>query len=210
MTLHGGANDPPLSTNAFSPVESSRSRLERLREWEKELNDEQEQLRWRQEELEREMAQCGTARRRVRDVHRCIFEDEGGDRPHVFARASQNIATTAMLLRAMPEPSTLEGRQAHEELRALLDHAAVQQAESSASRQRGRETSRATTTVVHDREASVQPDDHQAEVRAPLAREHLGGDVRHALNVRRREEERARREYRPRCGGQYDSDEDGA
>jgi hypothetical protein len=39
----------------------------------------------------------------------------------------------------MPEPSTPEGRQAHEELCALLECVAVQQAESSVSRWRGPE-----------------------------------------------------------------------
>jgi hypothetical protein len=40
----------------------------------------------------------------------------------------------AILLRTMPKPSTLEGRQAHKELRAVLERAVVQQAESFASR----------------------------------------------------------------------------
>jgi hypothetical protein len=34
----------------------------------------------------------------------------------------------------MPEPLTLEGPQAHEELRVLLERVVVQQAKSSASR----------------------------------------------------------------------------
>ena len=41
-----------------------------------------------------------------------------------------------MLVRAMPEPSTTEGRWVRGELRDLLDTTAVQQAESSVSRQR--------------------------------------------------------------------------
>jgi hypothetical protein len=74
------------------------------------------------------------ARRRAHDVHRRICDDDGGDHPPLFARASQNIVVIAILLRMMPEPSTPEGRQAHEELHALLEHATVQQAKSSVSR----------------------------------------------------------------------------
>jgi hypothetical protein len=42
-----------------------------------------------------------------------------------------------MLLRNMPEPSTPEAYRAHDEIRGLLEAAAMQQAESSASRRRG-------------------------------------------------------------------------
>jgi hypothetical protein len=77
------------------------------------------------------------ARRRARDVHRCICDNDGGEHPPVFTRASQNVAAATILLRTMPEASTLEGRQAHGELRVLLKCVAVQQAESSASRGMG-------------------------------------------------------------------------
>jgi hypothetical protein len=43
----------------------------------------------------------------------------------------------AMLLRNMQEPSNPEAHQAHDEIRGLLEAAAMQQAESSASRRRG-------------------------------------------------------------------------
>jgi hypothetical protein len=39
---------------------------------------------------------------------------------------SQNVAAVAILLQTMPEPMTPEGQQAHKELRALLERAAVQ------------------------------------------------------------------------------------
>jgi hypothetical protein len=73
------------------------------------------------------------ARHRAHDVHRHICDDDDGDHPPLFAQASQNVVAIAILLRMMPEPSTPEGRQAHKELCALLEHAAVQQAESSMS-----------------------------------------------------------------------------
>jgi hypothetical protein len=49
-------------------------------------------------------------------------------------RASQKLIAAATLLRAMPAPSTPEARDLHREVRTLIEQAAVQQAESSASR----------------------------------------------------------------------------
>ena len=81
-------------------------------------------------------------------MHRRINNDEGSEQPPIFNHASQNIAATAMLVRALPEPSTTEGRLVRGELRDLLETAAVQQAESSAS-QRREDTSKQPS--VHDR-----------------------------------------------------------
>jgi hypothetical protein len=67
----------------------------------------------------------GVARRKARDAYRRINNDEGGEQPPPFARASQNVAATAILLRTMPAPSTAEGRQVHDELRGLLEGVAV-------------------------------------------------------------------------------------
>jgi hypothetical protein len=58
------------------------------------------------------------------------------DAPPLFKRASQNVATTAMLLRGCPEVVTSEERQVRQQLKILLKAAAAQQAESSTSRQR--------------------------------------------------------------------------
>jgi hypothetical protein len=49
-------------------------------------------------------------------------------------RASQKLIATTTLLRAMPVPSTPEARNLHREAQALIEQAAMQQAESSASR----------------------------------------------------------------------------
>jgi len=53
-----------------------------------------------------------------------------------------------MLVRAMPEPSTMEGRRVRGELRDLLETTAVQQAKSSVSRRRENISKRPS---VHDR-----------------------------------------------------------
>jgi hypothetical protein len=49
-------------------------------------------------------------------------------------RASQKLITAATLLRPMLAPSMPEARNLHREAQALIEQAAVQQAESSASR----------------------------------------------------------------------------
>jgi hypothetical protein len=64
-------------------------------------------------------------------MNRRIVEDDDG-LPR-FTRASQNIAAVTALLRGLPEPTTPEGHQAQREIYKLLEHAVVQQAESSAS-----------------------------------------------------------------------------
>jgi tyrosyl-tRNA synthetase len=113
--------------------------LEQIRELQDRLDEEQENLRLLQQTLEQECAACahgGGARERARDVNRRIIEDRAVE-PPVFGRASQNVVTAAMLLRNMPEPSNPEARRARDEIRGLLETAAMQQAESSASRRRG-------------------------------------------------------------------------
>jgi hypothetical protein len=110
--------------------------LEQIRELQDRLNEERENLCLLQQTFEHERAACAHgrgARERARDINRCIIEDQAGE-PLVFGRASQNIVAAAMLLCNMPEPSKPEARKAHDEIRGLLEAAAMQQAESSTSR----------------------------------------------------------------------------
>ena len=58
--------------------------------------------------------------------------DRGNDPPQ-FARANQNIAAVAMLLRGLPKPNDPQEQAIHQNFWALVETAAVQQAESSAS-----------------------------------------------------------------------------
>ena len=76
---------------------------------------------------------------------------------------------TAMLVSAMPEPSTMEGRRVRGELRDLLETAAVQQAESSTSRWLGAASDLPSAPHRQDKEASVCPEPTQAPTinRAP-------------------------------------------
>ena len=122
----------------------------------------------------------------------------------------------AMLLRTMPEPSTLEGRRVHGELRDLLETAAVQQAESSASRWHGGASNLPAAPPRQDREASVRPEPARAPIahRVPLLLDRLGnrceaqGDHEVVSRRRRHDNEGPARGYHPHQGGRYDSEED--
>jgi hypothetical protein len=78
-------------------------------------------------------APSGEARHLAQDVQHRIADDARARLPPASSGVGQNLAAAAMLLRAMPEPSTTEGRHIQEELRNLLQDAAVRRAESSAS-----------------------------------------------------------------------------
>jgi hypothetical protein len=55
------------------------------------------------------------------------------DAPLLFRLASQNLTAAAMLLRGCPEAAASEERRVRQQLKALLEAAVEQQAESSAS-----------------------------------------------------------------------------
>ena len=132
-------------------------------------------------------------------MHHHINNDEWSEQPPIFNRASQNVVAAAMLVRAMPEPSTTEGRRVRGELRDLLETDVVQQAESSASRRR-EDTSKRPS--VHDR------------LKAPSVHDRLS-DRReaqddHDVVSRRRchDDDGPAQGYHPHRGGRYDSGED--
>ena len=52
--------------------------------------------------------------------------DDGVENQPALNKASQKITAAAILLRAMPEPSTPKGRNLRREAQALLDDAAMQ------------------------------------------------------------------------------------
>jgi hypothetical protein len=110
-----------------------------------------------------------------------------------------------MLLRKMHEPSTTEGRRVQDELKGLLENAAVQQAESSASRRQGCPSEHHAKPSRHVREASVHTE-HTGD-KTPAVLNRLG-NKQHRRDRRARLEERVHRGYHPRRGGRYDSEED--
>jgi hypothetical protein len=82
--------------------------------------------------------EASTRGERVRELckqaHEHINTDFDVDNPSTPPRVSQKLIAAATLLRAMPSPSTPEVRNLHREAQALIEQAAAQQAESSASR----------------------------------------------------------------------------
>ena len=145
--------------------------------------------------------------------------DGGEESPPALNRASQKITVAAILLRAMPEPSTPEGRNLRKEAQALLEDAAVQQAESSVSRMR---LTRAGVAAQQDREVSVHtptaggtkaPMVHD-RVMLPPAKERLRGTRDNAYDgyacniLNQKKKDDAVHVYHPQHGGRYDSKED--
>lgn len=65
-----------------------------------------------------------------------ITADDDANGPATLTRTSQKLVVAVALLRAMPEPSTPEGRNLRIEAQMLVEQAAVQHAESSAPRMR--------------------------------------------------------------------------
>jgi hypothetical protein len=160
------------------------------------------------------------ARELGRQARDRINADFNVDNPDTPPRASQKLIVATTLLRAMPAPSTPEAWNLHREAQALIEQAAVQQAESSASRIRQQGSARddggaqGPKPSVHAGGAAERP----ANPGRTLAKERLldtrgqarDGDTRNIINARRTSnaEARAAAGYHPRRGGRYDSGED--
>jgi hypothetical protein len=74
------------------------------------------------------------ARELGKQVRDCINADFNIDNPDAPPWASQKLIAAATLLRAMPAPSTSEARNLQREAQALVEQAAIQQAEILVSR----------------------------------------------------------------------------
>jgi hypothetical protein len=149
-------------------------------------------------------APAGEARNLAQDVQHRIADDARARLSPASSGVGQNLAAAAILLRAMSEPSTTEGRCIQGELRNLLEDAAVRRAESSASQRQGYPPEHRAVTSRLMREASV----HTGRTRnsAPVAPGCLGNE--HRRDRRAHLDEKVHRGYHPRRGGRYDSGED--
>jgi RNA 3'-terminal phosphate cyclase len=134
-------------------------------------------------------AHAGEARHRARDVQRRIIDGARARLPPASSGVDQNLAAAAILLRAMPEPSTTERRRIQGELKNLLEDAAVRRAESFASRRQGCPPEHRATTSRLMQEASV----HTGRTRdgTPAAPDCLGNEQHH-LDRRARLDKRVR------------------
>jgi hypothetical protein len=190
------------------PVGGQDTQLEQIREMQDKLDEEAGQLVQLRQNIEQEWAGralAGEAPHQARDVQRRIADDARARLPPASSGVSQNLAAAAILLRAMPEPSTTEGRRIQRELKNLLEDAAVRRAESSASRRQGYPPEHRAATSRFMREASV----HTGRTRdaTPAAPGRLGNE-HHRRDRRTRLDEKVRRGYHPRRGGRNDSEED--
>jgi hypothetical protein len=182
--------------------------LEQFRKMQAKLDEEAGRLVQLRQNIEQEWAGralAGGVPHRARDVQRRIVDDARAGLPPAFSGVGQNLAVAAMLLRAMLEPSTIEGRRIQGELKGLLENAAVRRAESSASRRQGCPSEHRATSSRLMWEASVLTG--RTWDRTPTAPDRLG-DEHHRRDRRARLEEKVRRGYHPRRGGHYDSEED--
>jgi hypothetical protein len=190
------------------PAGGQDTQLERFREMQAKLDEEAGRLVQLRQNIEQEWAGralAGGAPYRARDVQRRIIDDARAGLPPAFSGVGQNLAVAVMLLQAMPEPSTTEGRRILGELKGLLENAAVRRAESSASQRQGCPSEHHTTSSRLMRDASVRTG--RTRDGTPAAPDHLG-DEHHRRDRRARLEEKVRRGYHPRRGGRYDSEED--
>jgi hypothetical protein len=142
-------------------------------------------------------APAGEARHLPQDVQHRIADDARARLPPASSGVGQNLAAAAILLRAMPEPSTTEERRIQVEVKNLLEDVAVRRTESSASRRQGYPPEHRAATSRFIREASV----HTGRTRntAPAAPGRLGNEHRRR-DRRAHLDEKVRRGYHPRHG----------
>jgi hypothetical protein len=142
------------------------------------------------------------ARKLGKQARERINVDFDVDNPNTPPRASQKLVSVVTLLRAMPAPSTPEARNLHHEAQALIEQAAIQQAESSASRIH-HQGSAWDDWGVQDPEASDAYRRRGRAARQPTAHAGQGADPRHArVSPRRRH---AQRHQRPADGQRGDA-----
>jgi hypothetical protein len=179
--------DPPRPTSRVDilrelvvvplPARGQDAQLEQIRDVQARLDEEAGQLVQLWQNIGQEWAgraPAGEARHLAQDVRHRITDDARARLPPASSGVGQNLAAAAILLRAMPEPSTTKGQRIQGELKNLLEDAAVRQAESSASRRQGYPPEHRAATSRFMREASV----HTGRTRdtAPAAPGRLGNE----------------------------------
>jgi hypothetical protein len=190
------------------PAAGQDTQLEQIREMQARLDEGAGTLEQFRRNIGQEWADrapAGEARHLPQGIQHRIADDVRARPPPASSGVGQNLAAAAILLRAMLEPSTTEGRHIQGELKNLLEDVAVRWAESSASRRQGYPSEHRAATSRFMREASV----HTGRTRntAPASPGRLGNEHHHR-NRRAHLDEKVRRGYHPRRGGRNDSGED--
>jgi hypothetical protein len=213
-----GPSAPPTSPARGA---DNNAQLAQARELEAKLAEEYRAVRLLRATIAREASARGERARELgRQARDCVNADFDVNNPNTPPRASQKLIAAATLLRAMPAPSTPEAQNLHREAQALIEQAAVQQDESSASRIRHRGSARddggtqGLEASVHASGATGQPAN---QGRTPIRERILDtrgqaqdDDARNVINARRtgNTKTRALVGYHPRRGGCYDSRKD--
>jgi hypothetical protein len=127
---------PHLAAGPSAPAGADAdAQLAQARELEAKLAKEYRTVRLLRAPMAGEASARGERARELgRQARERINADVNVDNPDMPPRASQKLVAAATLLRAMPAPLTPEARNLQCEVQALIEQAAVQQAESSASR----------------------------------------------------------------------------
>jgi hypothetical protein len=166
------------------PAGGQDTQLEKIREMQARLDEKAGQHVQLRQNIGQEWAgraPAGEARHLAQDVQHRIADDARARLPPASSGVGQNLAAAAILLRAMPEPSTTEGRRIQGELKNLLEDAAVRWAKSSATRRQGYPPEYRAVTSRFMREASVHTErTRDASPAAPgrLGNEHHRRDCR--------------------------------
>jgi hypothetical protein len=216
--LAAGPSAPPPSPPRGADINTQ---LAQARELEAKLAEEYRTVQLLRASIAGEASARGEhARELGRQARDRINADFNVDNPDTPPRASQKLIAAATLLRSMPAPSTPEARNLHREAQALIEQAAVQQAESSVSRIRQQGSARddggaqGPEPSVHAGGAAEGPANPGRTPAKELLLDTRGqardGDVRNVINARRASngEARAAAGYHPQRGGRYDSGED--
>jgi hypothetical protein len=122
------------------PAGGQDAQLEQIREMQARLDEGAGTLKPLRQNIGQDWADqapAGEARHLPQGIQFRIADDVRARPPPASSGVGQNLAAAAILLRAMPEPSTTEGWRIQGELKNLLEDAAVRRAESSASGRQG-------------------------------------------------------------------------
>jgi hypothetical protein len=186
---------PRLAAGPSTPAGANTdAQLAQARELEAKLAEEYRTVRLLRASMAGEASARGERARELgKQARDRINADFNVDNPDAPPRASQKLIAAATLLRAMPASSTPEARNLHREVQALIEQAAVQQVESSASRirqqgdARGDGAAQGGEPSVHAGEAAgtANPGRAPAKERLLDTCRALDGDARNVINARR-------------------------
>jgi hypothetical protein len=219
---NSGSSAPPnLGPSAPTGGMGINAQLAQARELEAKLAEEYHVVRLLSASIAGEASACGESVRKLgKQARERINADFNINNPNTPPCVSQKLIAAGTLLRVMPAPSTPEVRNLHHEAQALIEQAALQQAESSASRIRQQvsawddDGAQGQEASVHTGGAAGQPADQgRMPVREQIFDTRVqdqDGDARNVINARWKgnAEARGAAGYHPRWGGHYDSRED--